>query len=296
MSTRRKGSCFWKSLRIASIVLILAAFSLFATPTFAEEEDLESVTVLIEETEVTVTSDTDVDWVRVYGAGIGNDIIPAVGFIDAIDVASRSDVEICFPLLGKTLFLDADSEEREISHLDFEQDEDFSTTCAAVSDNGTVVLVTSGAHRRLTSEEGLEDIAEFTGGVAGGATGGAAGTAAAGPAGGIVGGLAGAAAGSWVGGKLVQGSFFLYDLAGDLIDSDHPCLNTPGDYLFVRDEPWGDVIAIVTPENTVYPIALWLDEGGGIWFQIFGSPHDDGTDVGIFYIYARWVEKKGDCI
>ena len=315
MNVKRLGNRSRHLPQVARVIIIVAALSFFSGPIFAQDEE-----VLLEETEVTVTSDTDVDWVRVYGEGIGNDIISVVGFIDAIDISSRSDVEICFPLLAKTLFLDADTDPREISHLEFEQDEDDKTTCATVSDNGTVVLATSGAHRRLTLGEGLEDTAELTGGVAGGVAGGIKGTAlgaaaggavgtialpgvgtvsgamVGGVAGGTVGGMAGTAAGSWIGGKLVQGGFFLYDLAGDLIDGDYPCLITPADYYYVRDEPWGDVVAIVTPETTVYPIALWLDEGGGIWFQVFGSPHDDGTDVGIFYIYARWVEKKGHCI
>ena len=320
-----------------SLLLTVAALGPIAggTPSLAQSDNgtashdtVDGIAVLREETDVFLSSQFDGSWSRVYGGGIGNDAVPYVGFIDAIDVASRNDFELCFPVEAKTIFLDADTSPREISDLPSAIAYDvggFAWTCARVEGAGTVVLVTPGSHRRLTSEAWLADnvgnwTGKFAGAIAGGIAGAKTGAVVGGATGSVVfpvvgtvkgvvigtvvGGVAGMIVGDAtqeyigrpVGEAIVSGGFWVYDLAGDAIEGYDPCIITPSANLYVREEPWGEIIGVLDPETTVHPAAFFFDEGGGTWFWVFGAYNEDAQDLGIFYIYARWVEKKGTCV
>lgn len=322
---------------LRSFILMIATFSLTVGggASLAQYRDeinrhdtVDDTSVLREEADIYYSPDFDGSWSRVYGGGIGNDAVPYVGFIDAIDVASRQDFWLCFPVEAKTIFLDADTWPREIRDLPSEvsyKDGDIATTCAWVTGNGTVALVTPGSHRRLTSKSWLSDnvgewTGKFSGAIAGGIVGaktgallgGIGGTAVfpvlgtvSGLTGGaIVGGLAGMFVGDTtqeyigrpVGESVVSGGFWVYDLAGDVIDGDNPCLITPSANLYVRKEPWGEIVGVLDPETTLHPVAMAVDEGGGTWFGVVGGDNEDARDLSLNYIYARWVEKKGTCV
>ena len=186
------------------------------------------------------------------------------------------------------------------------------------------MLVTPGAHRRLTSESWLSDnVGKWTGkaggaliggaiaAVKGGVTCAAAGSVIPGlgtAAGGVICGVGGFVVGAIIGdatseyiGKpvgegIVAGGYWVYDLAGDFIDGDNPCLITPSTNIYVREAPWGEIVDVLDSGTTVYPMAIAVDEGGGIWFGVLGADNEDARDVNIHFIYARWVEKKGICV
>ncbi len=321
---------------IRRVLLIIASLSLAAggVTSHAQFDDninrhdrIDDVSsVLREEADIYYSPEFDGSMSRVYGGGIGNDAVPYVGFIDAIDVASRQDFWLCFPVEAKTIFLDAETWPREISDLPsavFYKVGGIATTCAWVTGNGTVALVTPGSHRRLTSESWLSDnVGKWTGkaggalaggfivALKGGATcaalgsviplfGSAAGAVVCGIGGFVVGAIIGDASSEYigrpVGEAIVSGGFWVYDVAGNVIDGDYPCLITPSYNLYVREEPWGDIVGVLDSETTVHPVAIAVDEGGGFWYGVFGADNGAAQDVGLHYIYARWVEKKGRC-
>ena len=82
---------------------------------------------------------------RVDAAGVGNQSVLDMGFIDAIDVwgGFSGSVTVCFPQHGQIIFLDAATSPRQATTLASQQVN--GSTCATVTSAGTVVLVSAPA-------------------------------------------------------------------------------------------------------------------------------------------------------
>ena len=82
---------------------------------------------------------------RVDAAGVGNQSVLDMGFIDAIDVwgGFSGSVTVCFPQHGQIIFLDAATSPRTATTLASQQVN--GSTCATITSAGTVVLVSAPA-------------------------------------------------------------------------------------------------------------------------------------------------------
>ncbi len=89
--------------------------------------------------------DSGVEFQLVDQAGVANDEVIAMGFLDAVDVWSyvSQGVEVCFPQTGAIVFLDASTSPRSIQKIRSYTDNGY--TCAFLKRAGTVVLVAGTA-------------------------------------------------------------------------------------------------------------------------------------------------------
>ena len=78
---------------------------------------------------------------RLDAWGIGMQEVLDMGFLDAVDVWSNvgSGFEVCFPQIGRIVFLDAATSPRSVVHVQAEVRDQY--TCASMDRAGTMVLV-----------------------------------------------------------------------------------------------------------------------------------------------------------
>ena len=88
--------------------------------------------------------DSGVHFRQLDGAGIGVQSIIDAGFLQAFDVYGyvEQGVEVCFPQIGRVLFLDANTSPRAISPL--ESTIVNGQTCVSISSPGSLALMPSG--------------------------------------------------------------------------------------------------------------------------------------------------------
>ena len=83
--------------------------------------------------------------------GVGNAKVIDMGFLDAVDVWGNigSGYEVCFPQIGRIVFLDAATAPRALLHPVFRHED--SQTCATMTKAGTLVLVEADEERQTTA-------------------------------------------------------------------------------------------------------------------------------------------------
>ena len=76
-----------------------------------------------------------------------------LGFLDAVDVWSNigGGYEVCFPQMGKIIFLDAATSPRTVMEIQYEYRDGY--TCASLDRAGTLVLVRPADNGALTLAE-----------------------------------------------------------------------------------------------------------------------------------------------
>ena len=104
--------------------------------------------VTLNQTDLKLTAvdglNSGIEFQRVDAAGVGIPSVIELGFLDAVDVWSNigKGYEVCFPQIGRIVFLDAASSPRMVSmDVDYEHRDGY--TCAALDKAGTLVLVKS---------------------------------------------------------------------------------------------------------------------------------------------------------
>ena len=82
---------------------------------------------------------------RLTNFGVGNQEVIDMGFRDAVDIWSNvgSGYEVCFPQIGRIVFLDASTSPRSVVFPEYRFDEGW--TCASMGRAGTMVLVNAPA-------------------------------------------------------------------------------------------------------------------------------------------------------
>ena len=101
--------------------------------------------VSLNETDLSVTAvdglGSGIEFQRVDQGGVGIDSVLDLGFLDAVDVWSNigGGYEVCFPQMGKIIFLDAATSPRTVMEIQYEYRDGY--TCASLDRAGTLVLV-----------------------------------------------------------------------------------------------------------------------------------------------------------
>ena len=113
--------------------------------------------VSMNETDLSVTAvnglNSGIEFQRVDQGGVGIDSILDLGFLDAVDVWSYigGGYEVCFPQIGKIIFLDAATSPRTVMEIQYEYRDGY--TCASLDRAGTLVLVRPADNGDLTLAE-----------------------------------------------------------------------------------------------------------------------------------------------
>lgn len=125
--------------------------------------------VTLNQTDLSLTAvdglDSGIQFQRVDAAGVGIPYILEMGFLDAVDVWSNigGGYEVCFPQIGRIVFLDAATSPRTVS-MDVAYEYRDGYTCAAMDRAGTLVLVHAdeSANIPTTLEQPLSNCAITT--------------------------------------------------------------------------------------------------------------------------------------
>ena len=91
--------------------------------------------------EATYGLDSGVHFRQLDGAGIGIQSIIDAGYLAALDVYGyvEQGVEVCFPQIGRVIFLDARTMPRAITPLEANYRDNM--TCVSISSPGSLVLL-----------------------------------------------------------------------------------------------------------------------------------------------------------
>ena len=107
---------------------------------------------------------------RLDNCGVGIQSVIDMGFLDAVDIWNKigSGYEVCFPQIGRIVFLDAATAPRSLIFPDYNHDDGW--TCASMGIAGTMVLVnsppgtvaqTSTTTRRPGTDDSIDDAIEL---------------------------------------------------------------------------------------------------------------------------------------
>ena len=115
--------------------------------TLSSATDLHSCEKLMRDTGLLVSAvyglRSGIQCRRVDAAGVGNQSVKDLGVLDAVDVWGNIGLgyELCFPQLGRIIFLDAATSPRSVIDIKYGIRDGF--TCASMDRAGTVVLVSA---------------------------------------------------------------------------------------------------------------------------------------------------------